>query len=367
MEFAFLSAYPNIIRILCSTAFGDGQLNVVHLTNHLELSDNVRSLTAGDCITSELRIVENVNTAAGKQFVLSGTMSIGKKHIASLRTAFLSRGHLVEASKQFKRIHDQRIVIKLTSTVEAATLEAKEWFIYREDALGRLRPDVPITFCLDSIYRYKSNSVFSSVVTTGKVTIALDDGTVACIADVDYAWDTSHGNPVLEYLRAFELVPETSWFEDGGYQLLPGNVDDTTIVVPNTNIDYALISCDMNPIHINPYFADVAGLPAPITHGQWTASSTRAAIEHCVTDNRPDRMRKYDTEYTSMVLPRDKLSVAIFHVGMSRGRMLINGHTSKADDERVMNFSAEVEQPHAAYVFTGQGSQQVGMGMQLYE
>ncbi|KAJ2801022.1 fatty acid synthase alpha subunit Lsd1, partial [Coemansia guatemalensis] len=367
MEFAFFSAYPNTLRFLSSTVFGDGQLNAVHLTNRIELSDNVRSLTAGDCITSKLRIEELVNTATGKQLVLSGIMSVDGKHIASVRAVFLSIGHFAEASKQFKRICDQQIVIKLKSGVDAVALEAKEWFVYREDALEGLRPDVPITFCLDSTYRYKSNSVFSSVVTTGKVTVVLDDGTVAYIADVDYAWDTSHGNPVLEYLRAFEVVPETSWFEDGGYQLLPGNVDDTNIVVPNTNIDYAQIATEMNPIHVSPYIADFAGHPAPITHGQWTASSTRAAIERCVTDNRPDRMRKYDTEYTSIVLPRDRLSVAVFHVGMSRGRMLINGYTSKADDERVMNFSAEVEQPHAAYVFTGQGSQQVGMGMQLYE
>ncbi|KAJ2076432.1 fatty acid synthase alpha subunit Lsd1, partial [Coemansia sp. RSA 988] len=81
------------------------------------------------------------------------------------------------------------------------------------------------------------------------ITIVSDDGSITCIADVDYEWDTSHGNPVLEYLRTFELVSETFWFEDDGYQVSPNSVDDTTIVVPNTNIEYARISSDMNPIH----------------------------------------------------------------------------------------------------------------------
>lgn len=67
-----------------------------------------------------------------------------------------------------------------------------------------------------------------------------------------------------------------------------------------------------------------------------------------------------------MVLPGDELTVQLKHVGMRNGNMVIQVSTINSRGEKVIEGSAEVAQPTTAYVFTGQGSQEAGMGMDLY-
>jgi hypothetical protein len=67
-----------------------------------------------------------------------------------------------------------------------------------------------------------------------------------------------------------------------------------------------------------------------------------------------------------MVLPGDELTVTVKHVGMRDGNIVVNITTSKAEGKKVLEGTAEVAQPATVYVFTGQGSQEPGMGMDLY-
>src|ERR1700733_11236311 len=67
-----------------------------------------------------------------------------------------------------------------------------------------------------------------------------------------------------------------------------------------------------------------------------------------------------------MVLPGDELKVNIRHVGMRDGNIVVKIETINDRGEKVLEGSAEVAQSTTVYVFTGQGSQEPGMGMDLY-
>ena len=67
-----------------------------------------------------------------------------------------------------------------------------------------------------------------------------------------------------------------------------------------------------------------------------------------------------------MALSRDTLSVQISYTGMHNGNMAIKVNTMNQCSNKIIDGTADVTQPPAIYVFTGQGSQEPGMGMDLY-
>ncbi|KAF7293423.1 Fatty acid synthase [Mycena indigotica] len=247
------------------------------------------------------------------------------KPVIEVVSAFLYRGRFTDYENTFETTEEPDYVVKLETDAAVGVLQSKEWFEWIDESK-------PL-----------------NVTVTGQVFVRNQLKELIPVGSIDFEPDDGRGNPVVAYIQRHGVAQGLSTpLPNEGYTL---NSTPISFHAPLTNEPYSKVSGDFNPIHINPYFSDYASLPATITHGLDTlnafspTTSRSLAWSFLVTNS----VSKFATLACGMEASSSTLPLLC----NSRG-------------EKVLGGSAEVSQPTTVNVFTGQGSQEQGMGMDLY-
>lgn len=360
MDFAIVVGWRSIIKAIFPETVDGDLLKLVHMSNGYRMIPGAKPLKEGDIISTSAAIKSIVNQPTGKVVEVIGTLSRDGKPVMEVMSSFFYRGTYTDFENTFEKIVEPVYQVPMNSQKDVAVLRSKEWFHLDDEDLNLLNKI--LTFETQTEVTYKEANVFSSVKCSGSIKMELPTKETVEIGIIDYEAGESFGNPVIDYLQRNGSTLEQKVNLENAIPI--ATLESYT---PSTNEPYARVSGDLNPIHVSRHFASYANLPGTITHGMFSSASVRSLIENWAADGVSSRVRSYSCQFVDMVLPNTPLKTSIEHVGMINGRKLIKFETKNDQDITVLVGEAEIEQPVSTFVFTGQGSQEQGMGMDLYE
>ncbi|MGE2729881.1 MaoC/PaaZ C-terminal domain-containing protein [Mycolicibacterium vaccae] len=154
--------------------------------------------------------------------------------------------------------------------------------------------------------------------------------------------DPGSGQTLAETLTTLVIRGEGGFGGEPGHRPaapeFPDRAPDASVELP-TREDQALIyrlSGDRNPLHSDPWFAQLAGFPKPILHGLCTYGVAGRALVAELGGGDATKVTAVAARFTSPVFPGDTLRTSIWQTGTGRAVFRTEALGSDGGDARVV-------------------------------